>query len=244
MRTRSPREALWQALSTIVLVVFPLVACGFAVLLAVVSFQHPTDWVRTACRVLFVGFAPALVWAFVQAVRYRPEPDEGLELTPEDHPRLWQQLNQVATTLGTEPPGRVLLTAEANAAVRQVNSGSGAQIQLQLGLPLLVTYTVDELRATLGHEFGHVLGGDVAATARLARAGLFLDSLRRRSPLWTRWLVTAYAMVFALLDAAASRAAEGRADEAALAVAPAPAAASAMRQDVAASLTWWPPGSI
>ncbi|HET9419914.1 MAG TPA: hypothetical protein VFO49_02170 [Nocardioides sp.] len=46
------------------------------------------------------------------------EPD-GLAITPDDQPRLWEEVRAVATTIGTRAPDEIRLVAEVNAAVTE-----------------------------------------------------------------------------------------------------------------------------
>jgi heat shock protein HtpX len=86
----------------------------------------------------------------------------GPELEPTKHPRLFQMIRGVASATKQEMPADVYLVGDMNAWVAHRGGlmGLGARGIMGLGLPLLQTLTVSELRAVLAHEFGHYHGGD------------------------------------------------------------------------------------
>ena len=159
---------------------------------------------------------------------------EGPELTRNRHPRLWQEVDALAVVAQTEPPARITMVPEVNAAVLEV---SGRR-EMVIGLPLLATFTVGELRSVLAHELGHYAGGDTALSARTARARVFLMAVAQRSDGVVRPLLLAYARLYAWVSNAASRDAERAADGFSLRVAGSTAAARAMERLVATDLAW------
>lgn len=102
-----------------------------------------------------------------------PEPDHfeppGPRLRPEEHPRLFAVLEQLARAAGQRMPDDVYLTPDLNAwvASRGGVMGLGSRRVMVLGLPLLDVLDVDQLRAVLAHELGHYHGGDVMLGAWL-----------------------------------------------------------------------------
>jgi len=86
----------------------------------------------------------------------------GPELGPAKHPKLFQMIRGVASATKQEMPADVYLVGDMNAWVAHRGGlmGLGARGIMGLGLPLLQTLTVSELRAVLAHEFGHYHGGD------------------------------------------------------------------------------------
>jgi Zn-dependent protease with chaperone function len=89
-----------------------------------------------------------------------PSP-EGMELSREKTPRLFDLLDRLQTSLSCPPPRRVLLTGDTNAAIVRVPRfgflGWGED-SLLIGLPLLQALSVEEFTAVLAHEFGHLSG--------------------------------------------------------------------------------------
>ncbi len=96
----------------------------------------------------------------------------GPLLRPEEHPRLFEELEDVAKSLGEEMPVSVYLLTETNAFVTQRGSravlGGGERV-MGIGLPLFQGLTVSELRGVLAHEFGHFHGGDTKLIAWIYR---------------------------------------------------------------------------
>ncbi len=235
---RTTAERVFSALSLVVLYVFPLLVLAVLGGLIWATFHTSNGFVLFVSRILVASGLAAFGWAVIETVRYRPEPEDGVALSRDDHPALWEQVDEVAAAVGVPSPDRVLLDLDANAGIRQVAGRNGISSELVLGLPFLAADTVAELRATLGHEFGHVVGGDTAQSARIGRALNFLDAMHTRSNLFTRWYFTAYRFGFHLLFAAGSRAAEERADRAALSVASVDAAISSLKSELLAAGTW------
>jgi heat shock protein HtpX len=106
------------------------------------------------------------VYAILRGITPRPDRFEppGPALTREEHPRLFAALEDVARSTQQAMPTDVYLVPEVNAWVAQRGGimGFGSHRVMGLGLPLLQTLSVDEMRAVLAHEFGHYHGGDTA----------------------------------------------------------------------------------
>lgn len=103
--------------------------------------------------------AGAILWSIVpRPERFRPP---GPTLEAASNPRLFKELNDVASKVGEPMPHEVYLVPEVNAGVRERGGflRRGRRVML-LGLPLLQVLSVSEMRAVLAHEFGHYHGGD------------------------------------------------------------------------------------
>ena len=112
---------------------------------------------------LFVGgviVAGAMLWSLV------PRRDKfvapGLLLERTSHPRLFAELDNIATALREPLPQEVYLIGDANAWVADRGGvmGFGSRRVMGLGLPLLAALNVSQFRAVLAHEFAHYYGGD------------------------------------------------------------------------------------
>jgi Zn-dependent protease with chaperone function len=77
-------------------------------------------------------------------------------LDPAQNPRLFGELDRIASLLEEQVPAEVYLIPVANAWVTEVRS----KRILAIGLPLLGALTVAQFRAILAHEFAHYYGGD------------------------------------------------------------------------------------
>jgi len=134
----------------------------------------------------------------------------GAVLTPAEAPALWQLVDELGARLGALRPDRIVaglgvmffVTESEVATPHEVVTGR----TLCLSLPLARIFTVDELRAIIGHELGHFRGEDTAysrqfvpiyrgATGALAR----LSSVRGGAR--TLALLPAFAIIGMFLDA-------------------------------------------
>jgi Zn-dependent protease with chaperone function len=79
-------------------------------------------------------------------------------------PALWQLVDQVARSVGTNPPDNVLLALEPNCYAIEVpvhtSDGTVQGRTLCLSLTLLRLWDEDELRAVVAHELAHFYGED------------------------------------------------------------------------------------
>lgn len=81
------------------------------------------------------------------------------EITEEEQPELFQLINSIVLEVGTQFPKKVYVSSDVNASVFYDSSFWSmffpVRKNLQIGLGLMNTISVDELRAILAHEFGH-----------------------------------------------------------------------------------------
>jgi Zn-dependent protease with chaperone function len=219
------------------LIAFPLILVVIAVGIVAVG------WILVATHLsALVKFAVFAFFAFVVAIwrgakdalAMRARPARGHELTAAEHPGLWRLVDEVAAAVGTKRPARVVVTPEANAAVTQ----AAGRRELIIGLPLLATLTMPQLRAVLAHEFGHYGSGHTRLAALTWRARAALYSVSARASGVTGWFVKNYARLYGGLSGAASRDQEWQADEYAAKVAGPLVAAAAMRRVVSTDLAW------
>ncbi|MEJ5914955.1 M48 family metallopeptidase [Pseudokineococcus sp. 1T1Z-3] len=227
------------ALALVALVAFPLVVLVLAAGMTVAAVSLSGD-VPVVPQVLgwgAVALVVALVGAVVAAVRARPAPAAGPELTRADHPALWAEVDAVAAAAGTSSPDRVVVDLQVNASVAEVAGWR----EVVVGLPLLVGLRRDELRSVLAHEVGHVLGGDTAATGvrRAAfRASALLGSALDEVGTPVRLLLLPYVLTYEALAHVATREQELRADELAATVAGPDVVAAALRRAPALVMAW------
>ncbi|MEZ0227031.1 MAG: M48 family metallopeptidase, partial [Planctomycetota bacterium] len=123
-----------------------------------------------------------LIPSFLVLISAWPKKDyflaPGPRLTAEEHPKLFEELEDVASSLGEAMPESVYLLTETNAWVSQRGGRAllgGGQRVMAIGLPLFQGLTVAELRGILAHEFGHFHGGDTKLVAWIYRTRVALS---------------------------------------------------------------------
>ena len=244
---RHGADRLWQSSSmnrrrfypNLVLWLFPLAVLALAAaaiwgLFALTATFSEGRGFSILGRILVAPLVFALFLGVRAALRYKAEPAEGIEVTAAEHPALWAEVNQLAALAQTEPPSRIVIVPEVNAAVTQ----AAGHRELLIGLPLLASFTRSQLRAVLAHELGHFAGGDTAASAAILRRIVLLDRVRDHAGWVWRWFFALYARLYAVAAGPASREAELRADDLSRQAAGVPAATSALRALVRTELAW------
>lgn len=107
-----------------------------------------------------IAAAGAIVWSLVP--RWDKFQAPGLLLERGSQPRLFAELDAIAAALDEPLPREVYLVGQVNAFVADRGGimGFGSRRVMGIGLPLLSTLTVPEIRAVLAHEFAHYYSGD------------------------------------------------------------------------------------
>lgn len=98
----------------------------------------------------------------------------GFEVDERTQPELTTMVRSVAAEMGTEPPSRIFLVPDVNAYVLQSGSFLGivpGERVMAIGLGIMNSLTVDQLRAVVAHELGHYAGGDTRLGPLSYRAG-------------------------------------------------------------------------
>ncbi|MDP1916997.1 MAG: M48 family metallopeptidase [Myxococcales bacterium] len=132
--------------------------------------------------VLLVGvaalacFGAALVVFWSLLPRWQRFVAPGPELLRDQHPKLFREIDRVAAFTGQQPPVHVYLVPEVNAFVTERGGVMGffSTRVMGLGLGVLSSLSVAQVRGVLAHEFGHFAGGDVKLLPWInkARAGM------------------------------------------------------------------------
>ncbi|MDH6107829.1 Zn-dependent protease with chaperone function [Kitasatospora sp. MAP12-15] len=163
--------ALLVGIYVVILLVVLLDAALFVpVILAVRSRVNFALLILT--QFVAAGSVPGLLVIYygVFTLKLAPDSRPAVEVTPEQAPRLWEAVREVAEAVGTRPPTTLRLLATASASVSEETRLFGfatGERRLNLGLPLLLGVSVDELRAVLAHEMGHYARGHTRLGARV-----------------------------------------------------------------------------
>ena len=105
--------------------------------------------------------AAGLLWVSLRALWVRLPPPEGVEITPQDAPELFEALERMRRKIKGPPLHKVWLNDEYNASIHQVPRWGllgGATNHLTIGLPLLMALDRPRFLAVLAHEYGHLRG--------------------------------------------------------------------------------------
>ncbi|MDF2709145.1 MAG: hypothetical protein K0R62_4797, partial [Nonomuraea muscovyensis] len=187
--------------------------------------------------------AVALVYALIMVSRRRGGEEPGVPVTREQEPVLWQTVDDLARRVRTAPPDEIRLVAEVNAAVAEDTRFLGLKAtrrRMFIGLPLLQTLTMDEMRAVLGHELGHYSGAHTRLGAPVYRGRVALvatvQSLGGHA--FVRLLFTWYAKLYLRVSQAVSRRQELEADALAVAIGGRQATAQALRKINDTAIAW------
>ena len=134
-----------------------IVAALLFVVYAEFEYAHRINLRLTAFCLIGAG---TILWSIL------PRPDRftapGPQLQAVQHPRLFETISDIARRVNQKMPAEIYLVPDVNAFVAERGGlmGIGSRRVMGIGLPLLQTFTVPQLRAVIAHEFGHFYGGD------------------------------------------------------------------------------------
>lgn len=123
--------------------------------------------------VVLIGLVARSLWVRLDAPR-------GLEVDRSAYPRLFELIDEVRAATRAPRAHVVLLSADFNAAVVQVprlGLFGWQRNYLLLGLPLMQQLSIDEFKAVLAHEFGHLSGAHGRFGAWIYRVRVFWDRI-------------------------------------------------------------------
>ncbi|GAB3159021.1 hypothetical protein GCM10027290_63230 [Micromonospora sonneratiae] len=181
----------------------------------------------------------ATVWAVGygtwKAIRTRSPEPHGLPLDRATAPQLWATVDELAVAVGTRAPDEIYLVPEVNAAVEERSRLMGllpGRRYMYIGIPLVQSFTVAQLRSVLAHELGHYSGrhtrfAGVAYRGRLALARTISHIGDRNL---AGWIFRGYGRLYVIVHNSVSQRQELEADRASVQLAGRDAAASALRE--------------
>lgn len=234
-----------RALASVVMLagffVFALALLGLTLVLGLWALDHGAAALKLALIGIF-AFGGAVFVGAKRALFYKPGPPEGVPVDQMRAPELWAEVRRLADAAGTRPPDEIRIVPEVNAAVSEDSrllGLIGGRRHLYIGMPLLVTLTVSQFRAVIGHELGHYSNahtrlGAIAFRGRLAIGG----ALQHLGDSLLGLPFRGYGRLYLLVDNAASRAQEREADLIAVRVAGTHAAASALAELPVIDAAW------
>ena len=103
-----------------------------------------------------------LMWMVLKALWVKLDAPQGRRVTQKEAPELFAMINDLRKGLKAPRFHRVLITDDFNACVVQtprLGVFGWYRNYLVIGLPLMKTLSVEQFRAVLAHEFGHLAGG-------------------------------------------------------------------------------------
>jgi Zn-dependent protease with chaperone function len=146
-----------------------------------------------AIKLVLLTGAPLVLVLRAMVVRFAPPP--GIELTGEQAPGLFAAVADLRGRLRTPRVHHILLTADFNAGVTQVprlGLFGWHRNYLAVGLPLMKTLSVEQFRAVLAHELGHLSRGHARASNWVYRLRLIwgrLDQAFSQTRHWSSGLI-------------------------------------------------------
>ena len=128
-----------------------------------VTHDHGVEGVTIFCA---VG-ALAILWSILP--RFDRFKAPGPRLAPHAQPELFELVRRVSEETGQAMPADIFLVPEVNAWVSHRGGimGLGSRRVMGIGLTLLQSVSIEQLRAIVAHEFGHYAGGDLKLGAWL-----------------------------------------------------------------------------
>lgn len=110
---------------------------------------------------------------FFEAMRTKVPAPEGLEITADEAPELFQLIGSVTSEVGSPRIDNVKLDNSLNAYIAEIPRWGALgpyKRYLVLGVPLLLVLSVDEFKAVLAHEVAHLSNAHGKTAFRIHRA--------------------------------------------------------------------------
>jgi Zn-dependent protease with chaperone function len=180
----------------------------------------------------------AFLYVVLRALWVKFPPPEGAEVTAREAPELFAEIEKLRVALKAPRFHHVLVTDDFNAAVVQsprLGLLGWDRNYLLIGLPLLKSLSVDQFKAVLAHEYGHLAGGHGRTANWIYRQRLrwmrlmgMLEAIESRGGFLFRPFLRWYAPHFSAYSYPLARANEFEADAAAARLTDPRAAAQAL----------------
>ncbi|MFC3193748.1 M48 family metalloprotease [Marinicella sediminis] len=110
----------------------------------------------------FIVVVLVVMYVIIRSLMVRIPPPEGVRVSRGEAPVLFATIDDMQKTLKTATIHEVVITPELNAAIQQtprLGVFGWQKNSLILGIELLMFMSVDQAKAVIGHELGHLSGG-------------------------------------------------------------------------------------
>jgi Zn-dependent protease with chaperone function len=138
-----------------------LILAGLLALIGVVVLSIFSGNRVSANTIKFAGFLLFLACVIVRSLWVTFPPPQGLKLNRDRVPYLFALVDELTTKLQAPRFHNILLNQQFNAAVVQIprlGIFGWQENYLLLGLPLMQSLSLEQLKAVLAHELGHLSG--------------------------------------------------------------------------------------
>lgn len=214
---------------------------GLAVIIAlgalvVFAFEEGLSTTALTKLVVFGGIAAiAIGRGLFSRMRTVDGEEPGVLLMPEQQPRLWATIRELAAQVGTRPPDEVRLVPDVNAAVAENARWLGlvgGRRRMYVGAPLLVGLTQRQMMAVLAHELGHYSDRHTALSGVTYRGAEAIQRVIARlgGDTLLAKLFSVYGKLYAAVSKTVTRRQELEADQYMAQIVGRRAAASALRE--------------
>lgn len=177
------KKLIAAVVSTILFFIFYLLLILFAVgligLLGYFASQILTlkfNYFTGVIGLAMIGTGLTVFYYLIKFIfSFKNETYQGiLEISEKEQPKMFQFINEIVKSTGSHLPKKVFISPEVNASVRYnsvfLSMFLPIRKNLTIGLGLINTVTIGELRSVLAHEFGHFSQKSMAVASYVHQA--------------------------------------------------------------------------
>lgn len=162
---------------------------------ALVAYRAVRGFASHPERTFLIGIPAAFLFLILAKglfARKKMSRDSLFELSPEEEPDFVAFVHQVAQETGAKLPAKIYLSPDVNAAVfldvGLINLLVPTKKNLIVGLGLINSLTLDELKAVIAHEFGHFAQRSMGVGQWVYLARGFVSDLIARRDIFDRFI--------------------------------------------------------
>ncbi len=162
---RTAIQSVWAILLFIFTYIFLIivsitltVVCGY---LGIKLMEYFTNFYTILLGLGMIGFGFLILFFLIKFMFKHKKTDRShlIQVTRAEEPKLFAMIDEIISAVQTDFPKKVYLSAEVNASVFYDSNFWSMFLpirkNLQIGMGLINTTTINELKAILAHEFGH-----------------------------------------------------------------------------------------